>query len=73
MLTIEKNINNDETGAYKDELLNKFTQAATEVRAEMSSGVSPEEYQRLDRFLNALTISCETVESTWASRPAATA
>lgn len=73
MLTIEKNINNDETGAYKDELLGKFTQAATDIRTEMNSGVSPEEYQRMDRFLNALTVSCEAVENTWAARPSATA
>ncbi|MBO0614427.1 EscE/YscE/SsaE family type III secretion system needle protein co-chaperone [Thiothrix fructosivorans] len=65
MLQIEQNLRNDVSGMYKNELLDKFNQAASEVRSELNQGVSPDEYDKLNRFLQALDASCEVVEEFW--------
>ena len=66
MLTVEQNLKNDVSGMYKNELLDKFNQAASEVRLELNQGVSPDEYDKLNRFLQALDASCDVVEQIWA-------
>ena len=65
MLQIEQNLRNDVSGMYKNELLDKFNQAASEVRSELNQGVSPDESDKLNRFLQALDASCEVVEEFW--------
>ncbi len=66
MLQIERNLRNDVSGFYKNELLDKFNQAASQVRFELNQGVSPDEYNKLNGFLLALESSCEVVEQFWA-------
>jgi type III secretion system YseE family protein len=65
MLQIEKNLRNDVSGLYKNELIDKFNQAASQVRFELNQGVSPDEYERLNNFLQALEASSEVVEQFW--------
>lgn len=65
MLQIEQNLRNDESGLYKNELLDKFNQAASQVRTELNQGVSPDEYEKLNSFLLALEAGCEVVEQFW--------
>ncbi|MEZ5452175.1 MAG: EscE/YscE/SsaE family type III secretion system needle protein co-chaperone [Thiothrix sp.] len=65
MLTVEENLKKDLSGVYKNDLLDKFNQAASEVRSELNQGVSPDEYDKLNRFLQALEASCEVVEQVW--------
>lgn len=65
MLFIEQNLQDDTSGIYKTDLLDKFNQAASEVRSELNQGVAPAEYERLNKFLMALEASCEVVEQFW--------
>lgn len=65
MLQIEKNLRNDISGIYKNELLDKFNQTASQVRFELNQGVSPGEYEKLNSFLQALEASSEVVEQFW--------
>lgn len=65
MLQIEQNLKNDVSGMYKNELLDKFNQAASDVRSELNQGVSPDEYEKLNSFLQALEASCEVVDQFW--------
>lgn len=65
MLQIEQNLKNDVSGMYKNELLDKFNQAASQVRSELNQGVSPDEYEKLNSFLLALEASCEVVDQFW--------
>lgn len=65
MLQIEQNLKNDESGMYKNELLDKFNQAASQIRVELNQGVSPGEYDKLNTFLLALEAGCEVVEQFW--------
>ncbi|MDD5394818.1 MAG: EscE/YscE/SsaE family type III secretion system needle protein co-chaperone [Thiothrix sp.] len=67
MLQIERNLRNDVSGIYKNELLDKFNQAASQVRFELNQGVSPDEYDKLNSFLQAVEASCEVVEQFWAN------
>lgn len=65
MLQIEQNLRNDVSGMLKNELLDQFNQAASQVRFELNQGVSPDEYNRLNGFLHALEASCEVVDQFW--------
>lgn len=65
MLPIEQNLKNDVSGMYKNDLLDQLNQAASEVRTELNQGVSPDEYNKLNSFLQALEASCEVVEEFW--------
>lgn len=65
MLQIEQNLRNDVSGLYKNELLDKFNQAASQARFELNQGVSPDEYEKLNSFLQALEASCEVVDQFW--------
>lgn len=66
MLKIEQNLRNDVSGIYKNELVGKFNHAASQVRFELNQGVSPDEYNKLNSFLQALEASSEVVEQFWA-------
>jgi hypothetical protein len=66
MLQIEQNLRNDLSGIYKNEVLDKFNQAASQVRFELNQGVSPSEYEKLNKFLRGLEAGCEVVEQFWA-------
>lgn len=68
VLQVEQNLKNDVSGIYKNELLEKFSQVASEVRVELNQGVEPDEYERLNRFLKALEASSEVVEQVWSQR-----
>lgn len=63
MLEIESNLKNDATGAYKQELLEKFTTLGTEVRTELNKGLAPDEYDRLSQLLKAVEASISVVEA----------
>lgn len=65
VLQLEQNLKNDVSGIYKNEILEKFSQAASEVRFELNQGVEPEEYDKLSRFLKAIEVSTEVVEQVW--------
>ena len=65
MLQLEQNLRNDTSGMYKNELLDKFNQTASQIRFELNQGVSPDEYNKLNSFLQALEASCEVVEQVW--------
>lgn len=63
MLEIENNLKNDATGAYKRELLEKFSALGTEVRGELNKGLAPDEYVRLNQLLQAVEASITVVEA----------
>ncbi|HPQ93992.1 MAG: EscE/YscE/SsaE family type III secretion system needle protein co-chaperone [Thiothrix sp.] len=68
MLQLEQNLKNDVSGIYKDEVLGKLNQTASEVRFELSQGVDPEQYDKLSRFLKAIESGMEVVEEVWAQK-----
>ena len=68
VLQLEQNLKNDVSGIYKNEVLEKFSQAASEVRFELNQGVEPEQYDKLNRFLKALEASTEVVEQVWSQK-----
>ncbi|CAA6824236.1 MAG: EscE/YscE/SsaE family type III secretion system needle protein co-chaperone [uncultured Thiotrichaceae bacterium] len=65
VLQLEQNLKNDVSGIYKNEILEKFSQTASEVRFELNQGVEPEQYDKLSRFLKAIEASTEVVEQVW--------
>lgn len=62
MLDIENNLKDDTTGNYKRELLGKFTGLSAEIRTEMNKGLSPDEYETLNRLLQAVEASISIVD-----------
>nr|CAA6827538.1 MAG: EscE/YscE/SsaE family type III secretion system needle protein co-chaperone [uncultured Thiotrichaceae bacterium] len=68
VLQLEQNLKNDVSGIYKNEILEKFSQAASEVRFELNQGVEPEEYDKLSRFLKAIEVGTEVVEQVWTQK-----
>lgn len=68
VLQLEQNLKNDVSGIYKNEVLEKFSQAASDVRYELNQGVEPEQYDKLNRLLKALEASTEVVEQVWAQK-----
>ena len=68
VLQLEQNLKNDVAGIYKNEILEKFTQASSEVRVELNQGVEPDQYDKLNRLLKALEASTEIVEQVWAQK-----
>lgn len=68
ILQIEQNLRNDVSGIYKNELLEKFSQVASQVRAELNQGVDPVEYEKLNKFMYALEAGSEVVELIWANK-----
>jgi len=62
MLDIENNLKDDATGNYKRELLGKFGGLSTEIRTEMNKGLSPDEYETLNRLLQAVEASISIVD-----------
>lgn len=65
MLPIEDNLRSDVYGIYKNDLLDQFNQAASQVRMELNQGVTPDEYNKLNSFLQALEACSEVVEAFW--------
>lgn len=61
-LDIEVALQNDPSGAYQRQLIGEFRNNAQLIRQELNRGVSPAEYQRLDRLLQALDAACSAVE-----------
>lgn len=68
MMEIEQAIKNDATGQYKNRIINQLHEASIDIRNEINRGVSPNEYERLSKFLQALTAGQETVEQIWLKR-----
>lgn len=68
VLQLEQNLKNDVAGIYKNEILEKFSQTASEVRVELNQGVEPDEYEKLNRLLKALESSAEVVEQVWTQK-----
>jgi hypothetical protein len=62
MLDIEKNLKDDKSGAYKRELLAKFNTFELEVRSELNKGLAPNEYDQLNRLLQAVESSIAVVD-----------
>lgn len=62
MLDIEVDLKNDTTGEYKKELIQKFTNTEMEVRSEINKGVSPDDYNRLSKLLEALELGVKVIE-----------
>lgn len=62
MLDIESNLKNDATGTYKKELLGKFSSFEMEVRTELNKGLAPDEYENLNKLLQAVEASISVVE-----------
>ncbi|WP_020560399.1 EscE/YscE/SsaE family type III secretion system needle protein co-chaperone [Thiofilum flexile] len=67
-LQIEESLKNDVSGVYKNELLEKFHQASSQIRMEINQGVDPVEYNKLDKLLRAIEASSEVVEQVWGQR-----
>lgn len=68
VLQLEQNLKNDVSGIYKNEILDNFSQAASEIRFELNQGVEPDEYNKLSQLLKAIETSAEVVEQVWAQR-----
>lgn len=68
VLQLEQNLKNDVAGIYKNEILEQFSQASSEVRVELNQGVEPGEYEKLNRLLKALEASTEVVEQVWSQK-----
>ena len=54
MLDIESNLKNDANGDYKKELIGKFSSLEGEVRNELNKGLSPDEYEKMSKLLQAV-------------------
>lgn len=67
-LQIEESLKKDVSGVYKNELLEQFNQAASQVRFELNQGVDPVEYNKLNKLLQAIEASAEVVEQVWGQR-----
>lgn len=68
VLQLEQNLKNDVSGIFKNDILDKISQAASEVRFELNQGVEPEQYDKLNLFLKALEVSTEVVEQVWTQK-----
>ncbi len=62
MLDIESNLKNDKGGAYKRELLNKFSSFEVEVRSELNKGLAPDDYEKVSKLLQAVEASVSIIE-----------
>jgi len=62
MLDIESNLKDDSTGTYKNELLGTFNTFEMEVRSELNKGLAPDEYENLNRLLQAVEASISVIE-----------
>ncbi len=62
MLDIERELQNDTTGEYKNSVLVKLRGTSTEVRNELGQGLVPDEYEKLSKLLQALDASIKIVE-----------
>jgi len=62
MLDIESNLKNDSTGTYKSELLGTFSTFEMEVRSELNKGLAPDEFDNLNRLLQAVEASISVIE-----------
>lgn len=65
---VEQKLKEDVSGIYKNELLDKFNQASSQVRVELNQGVDPEEYNKLNKLLQAIDASTEVIEQVWSQR-----
>lgn len=65
---VEQKLKDDVSGIYKNELLEKFNQASSQVRVELNQGVDPEEYNKLNKLLQAIDASTEVIEQVWSQR-----
>ena len=68
VLQLEQNLKNDVSGIYKNEILEKFNQTASEVRVELNQGVEPDQYDKLNRLLKALESGTEVIEQVWTQK-----
>ncbi len=62
MLDIESNLKDDSTGEYKKELLGKFSSFEVDIRSELNKGLAPDEYENLNKLLQAVEASVSVVE-----------
>lgn len=49
-------------GDYKDQLLIKLNETATEIRAELDKGLQPSDYDKADKLLKAVEAAIFVVE-----------
>lgn len=54
MLDIESNLRRDVSGNYRRELITKFTTASEEIRHELSKGLAPKKFEKMNRLLQAI-------------------
>lgn len=65
ILNLETDLREDNNGAYKNALMDEFTQAADKVKKTLNRGVKPDEYAQLNALLNAIEAARSVVEITW--------
>lgn len=54
--------NNYKDSHYKEQLLTKLKETATEVRTELDKGLQPDEYNKADKLLKAVEAAIFVVE-----------
>lgn len=62
MLDIERDLQEDTTGEYKKSVLLKLRNTSAEARTELGQGLVPDEYDKLNKLLQALEASIKIVE-----------
>ncbi|HFD87724.1 MAG TPA: EscE/YscE/SsaE family type III secretion system needle protein co-chaperone [Gammaproteobacteria bacterium] len=64
-MALEKSLADDASGQFKNELISEFTMRSQEVRVAMNRGVPPEQYQKLQKFSQALDAAAQVVDEMW--------
>ncbi len=64
-LGIETRLQDDTTGALRDELLQRFEQEISGLQHRMNSGVTPHEYERLEALQKAYRAAGAVISETW--------
>ncbi|MCK5813179.1 MAG: EscE/YscE/SsaE family type III secretion system needle protein co-chaperone [Cocleimonas sp.] len=62
MLDIERDLQEDTTGDYKKSVLLTLRNTSAEARNELSQGLVPDEYEKLNKLLQALETSIKIIE-----------
>lgn len=65
MLDLEKALREDECGEYMHEFVAKLAHYGTDITQYLNRGVPPDEYQRLARLQQSISVACDVVQKVW--------
>ena len=62
---IEERLINDESGQFRDHLMNDLFKQMVELKSLQNEGSSPENFNNIESLINAVAAAGETVYKTW--------